>query len=92
MLPITLHSQEKLEKLFASIGYRIRYEKGHFKTGACIIQNSKVIVVNRFLSLEGKIQSLIELLITLPIDQRLHLLDEKQKQLLLQIKQTKLEI
>nr|WP_237249357.1 hypothetical protein [Sphingobacterium faecale] len=46
----------------AELGYKVRYEKGNFKTGACVIQNSKVIVVNKFSNLEIKINSLIQLI------------------------------
>lgn len=74
------------------MGFKVRYEKGNFKTGACVLQNSKVIVVNRFLDLEAKINALIELLNTLNINEGLAHLDEKQKQLFLGIRQKKLEI
>lgn len=74
------------------MGFKVRYEKGNFKTGACVLQNSKVIVVNRFLDLEAKINALIELLNTLNINEGLVHLDEKQKQLFLGIRQKKLEI
>ncbi|HZH55301.1 MAG TPA: hypothetical protein VFD72_06590 [Sphingobacteriaceae bacterium] len=93
MLSYTAHSLEKLEKLFSKLGYRVRYEKGNFKTGACILQNTKVVVVNRFLDVEAKIHSLMGLLNGIePEDERIEALDEKEKQLLLRIKQTKLEI
>lgn len=74
------------------MGFKVRYEKGNFKTGACVLQNSKVIVVNRFLDLEAKINALIELLNSLNITEGIEHLDEKQKQLLLGIRQKKLEI
>lgn len=76
--------------LLKDIGYKIRYEKGNFKTGACMIQHSKVVVVNRFSNLEMKISALVEILREVPADTGT--LDEKQKQLLRSIKQTKLTI
>jgi len=90
MLPVTNHSLEKMELLLKTAGYKVRYEKGNFKTGACLLQNSKVIVVNRFSNLESKIGGLAELLQTLEIDT--DLLDDKQTAFLLQLKQTKLEL
>ncbi len=90
MLPITNHSLEKIELLLKTAGYKVRYEKGNFKTGACLLQNSKMIVVNRFSNLESKIGGLAELLQSLEIDH--DLLDEKQTALLLQLKQTKLQL
>lgn len=90
MLPFTQHSLDKLEALFKSMGYKVRYEKGNFKTGSCLLQSSKIIVVNRFSNIEVKINSLIELLRELDPD--ISQLDDKQKQLLFNIKQTKLTL
>ncbi len=92
MLTPTANNLEKLEALFKQLGYKVRYEKGNFKTGACVIQNSKVIVVNKFLDLEAKMNGLTELLSTLPVMDGAEVLDEKQKQLFLGIRQKKLEI
>lgn len=76
MLTFTQHNLGKLEDLFAALGYHIRYEKGSFRTGACVLQNTRVIVVNRFSNLEVRIQSLIRLLRDMDVD--LKLLDEKK--------------
>ena len=54
----------------------MRYEKGNFKTGACLLQNSKVIVINRFSNLESKILAIVDLARELEMDYTL--LDEKQ--------------
>lgn len=62
MVSITQYNLDKLENLLLDLGYKVRYEKGNFKTGACVIQNTKVIVVNKFSNLEIKINSLIQLL------------------------------
>jgi predicted nuclease with TOPRIM domain len=90
MLTFTTHTLEKIEMLLKTAGYKVRYEKGNFKTGACLLQNSKVIVVNRFSNLESKIQALAELLRDLEIEH--NLLDEKQTAFLHQLKQTKLQL
>jgi len=90
MLPLTTHSLEKLEMLLRSAGYRVRYEKGNFKTGACLLQSSKIIVVNKFSNLESRILAITELVRELEID--LKLLDEKQIAFLHQLKQTQLEL
>ncbi|WP_448697352.1 hypothetical protein ACFGVR_12080 [Mucilaginibacter sp. AW1-3] len=89
-LTFTQHTLEKLENLLKAAGYRIRYEKGNFKTGACVLQNSRIVVVNKFSNLESKIHSVIELLLELEIDHKL--LDEKQIAFLHQITQTKLQL
>ncbi|WP_345231794.1 hypothetical protein [Olivibacter ginsenosidimutans] len=90
MLPFTPHSLEKLESLFKGMGYKVRYEKGTFKTGSCLLQNNKVIVINRFSNIEVKINALLELLQQIEPD--VTKLDDKQKQLLFTIKQTKLTL
>jgi hypothetical protein len=90
MLPITNHSLEKLENLLKSSGYKVRYEKGNFKTGACLLQNSRMIVVNKFSNLESKIQAVVELVRQLEFDYKQ--MDDKQLALLQQIKQTELQL
>ena len=90
MLTMTTHTLEKMELLLKTAGYKVRYEKGNFKTGACLLQASKMIVVNRFSNLESKILGIAELLRSLEIDP--NLLDEKQAIFLQQLKQTKLQL
>ncbi|MEO6520247.1 MAG: hypothetical protein ABIN91_01105 [Mucilaginibacter sp.] len=89
-LTFTTHTLEKLELLLKAAGYRVRYEKGNFKTGACMLLSSKIVVINKFSNLESKIQSIVELLSELEIEHKL--LDEKQIAFLHQIKQTKLQL
>lgn len=90
MLTTTNHTLEKLEILLRTAGYRVRYEKGNFKTGACLLQNSRVVVINKFSGLESKILAISELVRDLDID--FSLLDEKQTTFLHQLKQIKLEL
>jgi hypothetical protein len=90
MLTITNHTLEKLEMLLKTTGYKVRYEKGNFKTGACLLQHSKVVVVNKFSGLESKILAISELARDLEMDY--NLLDEKQMAFIHQLKQTKLEL
>jgi hypothetical protein len=89
-LSITTHTLDKLESLLKALDYRVRYEKGNFKTGACMLENSRVVVVNKFANLESKIQGLSDLIAALEIQN--HFLDDKQKQLLNQLKQTSLKL
>ncbi len=88
-LTYSQYTLDKLEGLLKTPGYKVRYEKGNFKTGACILENSKVIVVNKFSNLENKIIALVELVKVLNIDE--NLLDDKQKQFLYTLKQTTLQ-
>lgn len=88
-LSFTQYTLDKLENLLKALNYKVRYEKGSFKTGACMIEKSKVVVVNKFSTVESKVNSLVELIQTVNIDETL--LDEKQKQFLYTLKQTALE-
>lgn len=88
MLSYTAHYLDKLETLLKDLGYKIRYEKGNFKTGACKLLSSKIIVVNKFSNLEVKIHALSELVQEIDADQSL--LTEKQKTFYLSVKQTNL--
>lgn len=90
MFSLTTHTLEKLEILLRTAGYRVRYEKGNFKTGACMLLNSKIIVVNKYSNLESKIIAITDLVRDLDID--FQLLDDKQSSFLHQIKQTRLQL
>ncbi|MCU7547928.1 hypothetical protein OCK74_02325 [Chitinophagaceae bacterium LB-8] len=52
----------KIEKLVEEQHYVIRYERGTFQSGYCILEQKKVVVLNKFLTLEGRINALIELI------------------------------
>lgn len=43
-------------------GYVVRYERGTFQSGYCILQQKKVVVLNKFLNLEGRINTLVDLM------------------------------
>ena len=59
---------DKIEKVIEEMGYVIRYERGTFQSGFCILEDRKVVVLNKFLQLEGRINTLIELIPQLKID------------------------
>ena len=67
-LKSTRHFLNKLEELFAESDYMLRYEKGNFKAGFCVLKDMKVVVVNKYYALEGKINCLYEILRTISID------------------------
>ena len=56
------HFLNKLEDVFSESDYILRYEKGSFNSGYCIINETKMVVVNKFYSLEGKVNCLIDIL------------------------------
>ncbi|MEP6617451.1 MAG: hypothetical protein ABJA57_12765 [Ginsengibacter sp.] len=57
----------KLEKILAETSYVVRYERGSFQSGYCILEEKKVVVLNKFLNTEGKINTLIDLIPSLKI-------------------------
>ncbi len=73
--PTTLN---KLEKILDEAEYVVRYERGNFQSGYCILEERKVIVLNKFLNVEGRINTLIDLIphLTLNFDLLTH---ESQK-------------
>ncbi len=52
----------KLEKILEEASYVIRYERGTFQSGYCILEAKKVVVLNKFLQVEGRINTLMELI------------------------------
>jgi hypothetical protein len=59
---------DKIEKVIEEVGYIVRYERGSFQSGFCILEDRKVVVLNKFLQLEGRINTLIDLIPQLKID------------------------
>ena len=58
----------KIEDIFAESNYHLRYEKGNFKSGFCILKSENVIIVNKYYPIEGKINVLIDILKNVQID------------------------
>lgn len=52
----------KIGKLVEESSYIVRYERGSFQSGFCILEEKKVVVLNKFLQLEGRINTLIDLI------------------------------
>lgn len=90
MIKLTQHSLDKLEEMLIMAGYKVRNERGNFKSGACQIESSNIIVLNKFAPVESKVSYLIEAIRSLNIDE--NLLDEKNRKLLNEVKQTTLDI
>jgi hypothetical protein len=58
----TQHTLDKLEELLAEVSYVIRYERGTFQSGYCILEQKKVVVLNKFLLMEGRINALLDII------------------------------
>jgi len=58
----TQSTSDKLEKVLEESGYVLRFERGTFQSGYCILEQKKVVVLNKYLQLEGRINTLIDLI------------------------------
>ena len=67
-MKFTQNTLDKVEKIAQESGYVMRYERGSFQSGYCILQEKKVVVLNKFLPTEGRINTLIDLLPQLNIN------------------------
>lgn len=68
MLKYNVQTQKKLEDIFDEIGYTVRYEKGTFNSGYCVLESKKVVVINKFHTIDAKINSLIEILFSIDFE------------------------
>ncbi|HZG00506.1 MAG TPA: hypothetical protein VEY71_05860 [Chitinophagales bacterium] len=75
---------EKLETLLGEADYVVRYEKGNFKAGYCLLKDKRVIVVNKYYNTESRINCFLELMPKL--DLREENLSDGSHKLLKQIK------
>lgn len=82
-LKFTKHLLKKIEELFEEMGYNIRYAKGTFNSGYCIVENQKVAVINKFFDTEGRVGVLLEILSSIEVD--LEKLSEKGVKTLKQV-------
>ena len=69
---------DKLETIVEQAGYVLRYERGTFQSGYCILEQRKVVVLNKFLQLEGRINTMLDLIPQLEINTEL-LSEESRK-------------
>ena len=67
MMRYTQTTLEKIEKILDEAEYIVRYERGNFQSGYCILEQRKVVVLNKFLPLEGRISTLIDIIPQLKI-------------------------
>jgi hypothetical protein len=58
----------KLEDMLTESDYVLRYEKGNFKSGYCLLRDQKIMIVNKFFTTEGKINVLLEILKNVALD------------------------
>lgn len=79
----TQSTLDKLETIPEQAGYVLRYERGNFQSGYCILEARRVVVLNKFLQTEGRINTLLDLIPQLDINP--DLLTEESKKLFFEI-------
>jgi hypothetical protein len=87
MIKYTTQFLAKLEDLVAESDYILRYEKGNFKSGYCLLKEQKIMIVNKFFTTEGKINALLDIFKTITLEnvkfseKNVKFYDELQKEL-----------
>ncbi|MDH5603466.1 MAG: hypothetical protein OEY51_05990 [Cyclobacteriaceae bacterium] len=90
MLRYSNHYLAKLEDLISETDYILRYEKGNFKPGYCILNDRKIIIVNKYYPLDGKINCLLEIIKIIHINPKD--LSEKNRKLYYEQTQTEVKV
>jgi len=62
MIKYTKHNLNKLEDIFRELKITIRYEKGNFHSGYCIVSGKNIVIVNKFFDLEARMNTLLEIM------------------------------
>ncbi|SEA43036.1 hypothetical protein SAMN05192529_11842 [Arachidicoccus rhizosphaerae] len=68
MIKYTTNFVDKLEAILEESKYTVRYERGNFQSGWCLLDHKRVVVLNKFLNTEGRVNTLVELIPQLKID------------------------
>jgi len=71
---------KKIEQIFTAHDFTIRYERGQFNSGYCILRDKQVIVINRFFKEKGRIESLLDIMQQVELNE--DLLSEEGKKIL----------
>lgn len=74
----TQSTLDKFSAILTESGYIIRYERGTFQSGWCLLESRKIVVLNKFLSTEGRINTLQDIIAQIPIDYDLLTLDSQK--------------
>lgn len=83
---ISKSTQEKLQDLLKSQEFVVRYERGNFRGGHCIVMEEKMIIINKFYPLESKINTLMDIIREVPFDESL--MSEDQVKMMQKVKAT----
>jgi hypothetical protein len=68
IMKYTQHYLDKLERILSESEFSVRYERGTFQSGWCLLELKKIVVLNKFLDTEARINTLYELIPQLQIE------------------------
>ncbi|MBS1765424.1 MAG: hypothetical protein JSS90_10705 [Bacteroidetes bacterium] len=71
MAKFTTQYLKKLEDYLEENGFEVRYEKGNFKNGYCLLESKKLVMVNKFSAMETRCSALLEIINILESQQKL---------------------
>lgn len=83
MFKYTKSALNKIEQIFSELDYTVRYEKGNFKSGYCIVEDRKIAIINKFYDTEARINCLLDILSSFIVME--DLLSDKSKSFFRQI-------
>jgi len=78
MMKYTQGTLDKYTAILTESGYIIRYERGTFQSGWCLLESRKIVVLNKFLSTDGRINILIDIIPQIPISYDLLTLESQK--------------
>ena len=58
----------ELKEVFDKIGYKVILDNGNFNSGYCILEDDKVIVINKNKPYENRVRVLSEILSSIKLD------------------------
>ena len=82
-LKFTKTNLDKLLRFLEEQGYKVRFEKGNFKSGYCIVKDQKIAIVNKFFDVKARIECLLDILSKINVNP--DLFTEKSQELIKQI-------
>lgn len=68
MIKYTPAFVDKLENILSESAYMVRYERGNFQSGWCLLDHKRIVVLNKFLDTEARVNTLVDLIPQLKID------------------------
>jgi hypothetical protein len=67
-MKLTQTTLNKLEDILGESEFVVRYERGNFQSGWCLLESKRIVVLNKFLNIEARINTLLELIPQLEIE------------------------